>query len=163
MATEIAFATEPERQAFVKPTWGLTHAIPEGVTLAWGARAIYAWCSVTKLVTTKTGKVKIERGRKLTSTTYEPSIDLLWDRMGWSSGGAAHDIARANEMSVWLNTRALPEIKALCRRASLQPSDDGPTAIVEFTEAHGDHTYTIKACPNGSCGYLYIAAWRHVQ
>jgi hypothetical protein len=154
-------APEHER-TFIKPPWGLTHAIPEGVTLAWGARAIYSWRSVTKPVHTATGKIKISRGRKLTSTTYEPSIDLLWDRMGWSSFGAldAEGKTRVQTMGKWIDDTARPMLVTLCRAmGSRHPEMDGPEALVRFT----DGEYTIVANPNGSHGYLYITAWRHVS
>lgn len=151
----------PERATFIKPPWGLTYAIPEGVTLAWGARAIYGWREVTKPVTTVSGRIKISRGRRLTTTTCEPSIDLLSDRMGWASCGEVTDEykARMFMMGAWIDNTGIPAIKAACRKARIQPSDDGPGARVE----HTSDGYTIVANPNGSHGYLYIAAWKVVS
>lgn len=169
--------TAPEHPgAFVKPAWGLTYAIPDNTALAWGARAIYSIRPVTRPVTTKTGKVKISRGHKLTSTTYEPTIDLLWDRMGWSSLAGPVDDAetraryfaqltpeeaklnsdRMSTMAAWINDVGIPALRALCRKHGIRPEDDGPEARIE----HESDGHKIVACPNGSHGYLYIAAWK---
>lgn len=152
---------------FHRPTWGLTAAIPEGVSLAWGARAIYAMRSVSVPVAGRT---------KLKSTTIEPVIDLLWDRMGWSSlaGDPEDHEARAryfsqltseasraqNEaeraMSVWINDVGIPALRKACIKQHVVPSSE---VRIEY-ESNG---YKIVANPNGSCGYLYIAAWKVPQ
>ncbi len=148
--TSIARAeTAPEHPVFVKPAWGLTAHIPEGVTLAWGARAIYSWISVSR---------PIKAGSRLKNTTSEPSIDLLWDRMGWSSFGEITEASKAatKALASWIDGVGIPELKKICRREKIQPDD---TTKIEFST--GD--YTIVASPNGSFGYLYIAAWKAVS
>ena len=151
--------TERNTADLTRPAWGLTAAIPEGAPLAWGARAIYSWREHKRPVTTATGKHKISRGQRLMSTTYEPVIELLFDRQGWASGtiidGAAR-LAAIKTMGAWIDKIGLPAINAACRKASIQTTDDGPRARVEFSS----DGYTITASPNGSCGYLYLAAWK---
>lgn len=152
--------TERNTADLQRPAWGLTAAIPEGAPLAWGARAIYSWRTVKAPVTTKTGRIKISRGQRLMSTTYEPVIELLFDRQGWSSGLDAWDgtlrAAQVRAMGTWIDKVGLPAINAACRKRSIQTTDDGPSARVEFSS----DGYTIAASPNGSCGYLYLAAWK---
>lgn len=137
-----------------RPEWGLTASIPITATLSWGARAIYrSAVPSTETLKTPTGKIKMSKGRPVTRTVYSPMIDLLHDRQGFNSL-ATGDERKA--LAEWLNTIGLAAIRALCKEHRIQPSDDGPSARVE----HTSNGYTIIACPNGSHGYLYIAAWR---
>lgn len=132
----------PEHTTFVAPAWGLTALIPAGTVLAWGARAIYTTRYVDQRV----------RG-KLKSTTFEPSIDLVWDRQGWSSHPDQPDVEARKAMALWINEHGIPAITRQCRGQCVTPSD----SVVLAFEGSG---YAIKASPNSSYGYLYIAAWR---
>lgn len=108
---------------------------PEGITLAWGARAIYKLCVPSGL---------LNRG-----APREPAIDLLWDRQAWRGPSEA----RA-ELSEWVNTKGLPNIKVACVNARLT----GDSAeVVSWT----DGTRTIEASPNQSHGYLYLVAYEN--
>jgi hypothetical protein len=140
---------------YVVPEWGLTGTIPEGITLAWGARAIYHWGAFKKPVLTPTGKPRKSRGQPVTETIYEPSIDLLWDRQSWSSrfDASADAIAARAVMGTWLNTIGLSALKKALLDERVRGEDNHRVTFV-------DAGFTITANPNGSCGYLYIAAWR---
>jgi hypothetical protein len=126
---------------------------PEGVTLAWGARAIYS----LKSHDTKRGPSRFvmgERkpGRVLVKAHTECMIDLLHDRQ--SMIGTEPDKER-ERFGRWLNSKAIPAIKRACVRDYI--TSDCET-VVTFSDPEAG--YSIKASPRASYGYLYLTAWK---
>jgi hypothetical protein len=107
-------------------SFGLSAAIPEAVTTAWGARLIFP-------------------------------DDLLYDRQDMRGDDTKPLVA-------WLNgagsgSGALRKALAQARKLSdhYKITRDGKQTVTLFS----DKTGVIVACPNGSHGYLYVAAWLH--
>jgi hypothetical protein len=126
---------------------------PEGVTLAWGARAIYS----LKSHDTKRGPSRFtEKGRKpgrvITKAHTECMIDILHDRQS-AIGFTQPDNKERATFERWLNTKAIPAIKRACVKDYITGDDD---RWVTF-ESDG---YAIKASPRASYGYLYLTAWK---
>ena len=78
------------------------------------------------------------------------SIDLLHDRQSWVG-------EKPNEkklLAQWVNEEGIPRLQRLVKDLYLDPSENRRIHIVD--EENG---YVISANPNGSYGYLYIAAY----
>lgn len=130
----------PDVQApFKGPTWG-GWSIPDGVTLAYGARAIYSL-----------REIKRKRGRGW-SMEWHIGIDLLWDRQDMVGGTDAERKA----FVTWLNKTAIPALRNKCLNDFVQPSED---AVITFAS----DGYAITAGPRASYGYMYITAWKVVD
>jgi hypothetical protein len=140
--------TAPEHATFIAPAWGLTGALPEGVSLAWGARAIYS----LRMVDRPLGRAPNGRRSRLASVTYEATIDLLYDRMGFSScpGVTGSDVAKLGK---WIDDTAIPAIKRICQKQVIGGDDP---VVIEYASSD----YKIVASPRASYGYLYLTAWR---
>jgi hypothetical protein len=119
---------------------------PEGVTLAWGARAIYKQGVGQTAIKMPE---RVLRGFRSPDSGGAAIIDLLWDRQDWRGpqGPARKALAE------WINTTGLPAIREACS----PPNGLGPdeSRVVSFT----DGTRTIEASPNGSYGHLYLVAY----
>lgn len=76
-------------------------------------------------------------------------VDLLWDRQSLEGHATAEESAM---LQLWLDTKALPVLRARAERLELPASDDRGEVTIE-----GDG-YQLRANPNGSCGYLYLSA-----
>lgn len=151
--TDIAIEKQAP-EGVTKPAWGLTWAIPDTAPVSWGARAIYGWRDMRRAVLTKQGKPKTRHGITVTETIYRPVIELLWDRQGFAA-----DAKNGKPLAEWIENVALPKLRELCEaRGAGHPAQDGPSAIVEFVDEKAG--FAVKASPNGSHGYLYIAAWK---
>lgn len=102
---------------------------PEGITLAWGARAIYKYCHT------------------------KPVIDLLWDRQAWrgpSDGRAA--------LAEWVNTKGLRAIVKACKDAGLTGASsevvswtDGNRTIEASPNASYGYLYLVAYEARPSC------------
>jgi hypothetical protein len=77
--------------------------------------------------------------------------DLLHDRTSWLDG--EHDV----DLMTWLNggalRSALTEARRMADSYELRPSEDREVTLFE------DETGVVKANPQCSHGYLYVAAW----
>lgn len=128
--------------------------LPEGCTLAWGARAIYKLDFASKLAKGRA----IVRGNKLVRARaaaqpvggYVAMVDLLHDRMEMCGG--TEDERKA--FSAWLDDIGLPNIRWQLADRRVTTRDN------TVVERHDCVNYSIVASPNASYGYLYILAWR---
>jgi hypothetical protein len=77
-------------------------------------------------------------------------FDLLWDRQ--SVAGPERERMPLYE---WLNKRALPELRKIVEDEFLPGSSWEEVSFEDLVDG-----YAIKASPRGSCGYLYIVAWK---
>jgi hypothetical protein len=124
---------------------------PAGVTVAWGARAIYRLDTrpAPRKETPRKAPAPGARPRRpaapRTITTAE--IDLLWDRQG----GIGDSAARAPLMA-WINKVGLPALRLACAAAYLTPDSEARLTISR-------DGYTITASPRSSYGYLYVTAY----
>lgn len=75
------------------------------------------------------------------------NVSLVPDRMGW--GGKSGPEREA--LRTFMKTRGDALMRAMAAR--LSPSDAGVLEEVE-------DGFVVKVDPRGSCGYLYIGAWR---
>jgi len=125
--------------ASATPEWG-AWPVPEGVTLAWGARAIYQLAA----------KPERDRRGRLLRYVHTAEIDLVHDRQDMAGGAS---MAERKALAAWITGTGIPAIKTLLADGDINP---GSSAIVE----HASEGYKIVAGPRASHGYLYIRAWR---
>ncbi len=127
--------------------------LPEGCTLAWGARAIYRLDFASRKPTSRglLRNDKLVRVRTETpSNGYVAVVDILHDRMEMVGGTKDERKAFAD----WLDTIGLPNIRTQLADQRVSTRDN---TVVELDSCKG---YQIIASPNASYGYLYILAWR---
>ena len=129
--------TETETQTL---SFGLSRALPEDVSVAWGARALPRDARYKR--NPRTGRDRIE----------EPAgFDLLMDRQSWIGNESERKAFRP------LINKAIPKAqtryRALLREGKLIGSDDGL-----YTLYRDDHMQ-IDASANASYGHIYLAAW----
>lgn len=80
------------------------------------------------------------------------ACNLLGDRQGWHPvfGGTAE---QRRSFWDWLRSTGLPALRRWIRERGVESNS---AAIFEFSD--GQHH--LRASPNQSYGYVYIAAWR---
>lgn len=141
MSNETIKITEPTPATLAPriPAWGWNgvEALPEGVTLAYGARAIYS--------------LRVVQIRRARYTDYKSvaTIDVPYDRQSLVPGAPTREVKR---FCAWIN-KALPRLTKACERLGLTPD-----SRAEVTIERGG--YKLVASPRASYGYLYIRAWR---
>ncbi len=77
-------------------------------------------------------------------------LDLVWDRQGFEGTATDHE---KTALSNWLNTKALPWLRACAKHGEDFPSEDESREIT----VSGDG-YVLRADPRSTCGYLYMSA-----
>lgn len=79
--------------------------------------------------------------------------DMVWDRQDLQGPDA-------NQLKKWLNSGALRKASAKAQRLSshLDLTPDGGETVTLYEDADG----IIRASPQHSFGYLYVAAWLKV-
>ena len=108
---------------------------PDGVPVAWGARAIYEIKSTRR-----------KRGER------RATIDIPYDRQQMVGSDAER-----KALGVVVNSHLLPALRAeLEERDILGDSNE----TIEVSHVSDGYVYRAKASPNGSYGYLYLCAWR---
>jgi cytoskeleton bundling-enhancing protein CbeA-like protein len=80
----------------------------------------------------------------------ESSFDLLYDRQQVTGG----DPETRRQLVAWLNTKALPELRARAQRYEL------PVGSVDELVEIQSEGFCLQANPRKSYGYLYLGAWR---
>ena len=124
----------------LKLAWGLVP--PEGVSAAWGARAIYTYNRAAYDANhTKRGA---ERKRGLINYF---NVDLLHDRKSMEGDPLSLEL-----LCAWLDKVGLLRLIKECNERFIMPDSED---VVEFT----DGLYSLRATPRASHGYLYIGAW----
>ena len=126
---------------YMKLEWGL-NPVPEGVTAAWGARAIYG------LEHRRNDYFNNGNRRKTPKMETVAIIELLWDRQAMVGG--SDDERKA--LAAWVNKVGMDALRKTCALKYITAECD------KTVEIHGGG-YTIKASPRASYGYLYIAAY----
>jgi len=106
-------------------TWGLP--LPVSVPFGWGARLIHP-------------------------------VDVVWDRQGlvgdWQLAGTKAACPEADALVAWLNTTALPYLRAVEAYGEGLPRRDEDREVT----VSGDG-FTLRANPRRSYGYLYVVAY----
>lgn len=79
--------------------------------------------------------------------------DMVWDRQDVAGAEAAR-----SDLTTWLNDGPLIEAMTKARRLA-QTYELSPTSD-EIVTLYEDDRGIVKASPQSSHGYLYVAAWR---
>jgi hypothetical protein len=116
--------------------WG--RSIPEDAVCGWGARAIW-------------------QGSR-------PYVDLLPDRQAWSveqpnmtDAERTAAIVKMTPLKNWLDTTGLKWLHKAAAEDFVGSTSENRTISFD------DGVFHIEANPQGSCGYLYIAAWQRAE
>jgi hypothetical protein len=122
--------------------WG-SWPVPYAATVAWGARAIYRL---------DVHDTQYRRGKVIRRAGTTAVIDLLYDRQGAAARDGAPERDR-KALATWLNKTAMPALRRECVKRYVTSDCE---AMIEI-ESDG---FKLVAGPRGSCGYLYIRAWK---
>ena len=135
--------------------FGLWSECPEDTSVAWGARAI-----VEKnhsydpyLEYTKDGKRRKRIPKNAEHRMYRQRVSLLHDRQDWK-GEPEERTKLSEELNAGILKQALLEATRLFHHFELDTKSD---EVVTLVERDG---IKILANPRGSCGYLYMIAFR---
>jgi len=77
------------------------------------------------------------------------TIDIVWDRQGIEGEATVRE---SQALAAWLNTKALPWMRAYAKREDFPRGDEDREVAVS-----GDG-YELRANPRASHGYLYMSA-----